>query len=77
MDYARTSNSPVATTSKPSATALTALSSVSVYRAKPSTQLCPLRPEVLIRLRCLRTETLRPSSPRVSIRSLSMESTHV
>lgn len=77
MAYVRTSRSQVETTSKPSPSALTALPSASVYRSRPSTQLRPLSPEVSMRVRCLITETTRPSSPCVSIRSMSMENPNV
>lgn len=77
MAYARTRCSQVETTSKPLPSALTALPSASVYRARPSTQLRPLSPEVSMRVRCLMTDTTRPSSPRVSIRSMSMENPNV
>lgn len=77
MGYARTSLSLVETTSKSLPSALTALPSAKAYRANPSTQLRPLRPEVSMRVRCLMTHTTRPSSPRVSIRSVSMENPDV
>jgi len=61
MGYSRTRRSPVATTSNPSASALTALPSPSVCLAIPSTQLGPSRSEVSMRVKCLMTQTLRPS----------------
>lgn len=77
MAYTRTSFSPVATISKPSSVALTALPSPSRCCASPSTQLGPSKSDVSIRVRRVMTHTLRPSSPRVSICSLSMESPDV
>lgn len=77
MGYSRTKRSPVATTSNPSASALTALPSPSVCLAIPSTQLGPSRSEVSMRVKCLMTHTLRPSGPRVSICSVSMENPNV
>ncbi len=77
MAYARTKRSPVATISKPPASALTALPSSNVCLAIPSIQLGPSRSEVSMRVKCLMTHTLRPSSPRVSICSVSMENPNV
>lgn len=77
MGYARMRVSPVATTSKCSPSKLTALPLARTYLASPSTELEPSRSDVSMRLRTLNTKTLRPSSPRVSIRSVSMENPNV
>lgn len=77
MAQARSSRSPVATTSNPSPSTLTALPSPRVYRGRPSIEPLPLKVDVSMRLLTLRTQTLRPSWPCVSICSVSMESTSV
>ncbi len=77
MAYDRVSRSPVATTSKASPSTLTALPSPRRYRAIPSIQLSPSMSDVSMRVLCLMTQTLRPSSPRVSMVSVSMESPNV
>lgn len=73
MVYTGTRRSPVATISKPLPVGLSARPSESTYLGVPSIQLGPSRSDVLMRLRILMTNTRRPSSPRVSMFSVSME----
>lgn len=73
MGQIRLSRSPVATTSNPSPLTLTVLPSPRKWRVAPSMQLDPSRSDVSICERCLMTTTMRPSAPRVLMRSIPME----
>lgn len=77
MDQIRRSRSPVAMTSKKSRTALTTLPSPRKWRGASSAQLGEYRREELSPAACLTTTTMRPSSPRVLMRSMSKENSDV
>lgn len=77
MGYTRVRISPLATISKSSPSKLTESPLATAYLVTPSMELPPSRSEVSMRVLYLKTKTLRPSSPRVSMRSASMESPNV